>query len=134
MQEETQEGTPGQPQGEAPSGTPTAGSSSPTAGMEPNVAGALAYLLGPITGIYFWATEKENKFIRFHAMQSILFFVAVIIVNVVLGFIPFLGWTISSLISLGVFLLWLMLMYKAYNNEEWELPVVGSMARQQLGK
>jgi len=112
-----------------------------TIGMEANLAGALAYLLGLITGILFFAIEKENKFVRFHAMQSILFCVAWIILGValsVLMMIPVLGWIISILgyliIGLGGFILWLFIMYKAYQGEQYLLPVVGEIALRQVQK
>jgi uncharacterized membrane protein len=112
-----------------------------TIGMEANLAGALAYLLGLITGIIFFAIEKENKFVRFHAMQSILFCVAWIILGValsVLMMIPVLGWIISILgyliIGLGGFILWLFIMYKAYQGEQYLLPVVGEIALRQVQK
>jgi len=112
-----------------------------TIGMEANLAGALAYLLGLITGILFFAIEKENKFVRFHAMQSILFCVAWIILGVALSVlmtIPVLGWIISILgyliIGLGGFILWLFIMYKAYQGEQYLLPVVGEIALRQVQK
>lgn len=112
-----------------------------TIGMEANLAAALAYLLGLITGILFFAIEKENKFVRFHAMQSILFCVAWIILGValsVLMMIPVLGWIISILgyliIGLGGFILWLFIMYKAYQGEQYLLPVVGEIALRQVQK
>src|ERR671920_532767 len=74
--------------------------SGPTAtGLPANVAGALAYVLGPITGILFYVLEKDNRFIRFHAAQSIAVSVLMIILSIVLGilgsvlaFIPLIGW------------------------------------------
>jgi uncharacterized membrane protein len=101
-----------------------------SSGLQANIAGALAYFLGPITGILFLLIEKQNKFVRFHAMQSTLTFGGIFILNIVLGFIPLLGWLAGTLLSL----LWLFLMYKAFNNEEYELPVVGEIARKQIEK
>lgn len=105
-----------------------------SSGLQSNLAGALAYFLGPITGILFLLIEKENKFVRFHAMQSTITFGGIFVVNIVLGFIPILGWIAGALLSLISLVLWLFLMYKAFNNEEYELPVIGDIARQQLGK
>lgn len=103
-------------------------------GLQSNIAGALAYFLGPVTGILFLLIEKENKFIRFHAMQSTLTFGGIFVLNIVLGFIPILGWIAGSLMSLVSLILWVFLMYKAFNNEEFELPVIGDLARKQMGK
>ena len=109
-------------------------------GLTQNLAGALAYLLGPITGILFLVVEKENRFVRFHAMQSTVLCIAWIIVSYGLRFfllVPVLGWIIGILtglvLGLGGFILWLVLMWKAYQGEEWELPIVGPFARKQLG-
>ncbi len=103
-------------------------------GLQSNIAGALAYFLGPITGILFLLIEKENKFVRFHAMQSTLTFGGIFVLNIVLGFIPILGWIAGSLLWLVSLILWIFLMYKAFNNEEYELPVIGDMARKQAEK
>lgn len=108
--------------------------------LAPNVAGALAYVLGPITGVAFYVMEKRNRFVRFHAAQSITVGVVVIalsialsILGTVLAMVPVLGWIVALLLSLGVsvasFVLWLMLMWKAYSGIEWESPIAGSLAR-----
>lgn len=113
-------------------------------GLTPNLAGALAYLLGPITGILFLVLEKENRFVRFHAMQSTIVSVVWIILTNVLSFllgvlaaIPVIGWIVGILVSFGMaaigLLLWLLLMWKAFSGEEWEFPVLGAFARQQVG-
>ena len=109
-------------------------------GLAPNVAGALSYLLGPITGIAFIVMEKQSRFVRFHAMQSTLTWAALIVVsivlnvfNAVLSHIPFIGWLFALFIGLVFWLacvaLWLAQMYMAYQGREWELPIVGEHAR-----
>ncbi|MGH7627914.1 MAG: DUF4870 domain-containing protein [Gemmatimonadales bacterium] len=120
----------------APGPTPNAGT-----GLAPNVAGALAYLLGPITGVLFLVLEKGSSFVRFHAMQSIVFGVLWIIfwiaLTIISNVVPVLGWIVGFLISivagLGGLILWLLLMYKAYQGQEWELPIAGPIARKQVG-
>lgn len=118
---------------------PSGGGATAT-GLPQNLAGALAYFLGPITGILFLVVEKENRFVRFHAMQSTVLCLAWIIVSFALKLflvVPLLGWIISILLSLvlglGGFVLWLVLMWKAFQGEEWELPIVGEFARRQVG-
>ena len=101
-----------------------------TTGMQPNVAGLLCYLLGFVTGIVFLIIEKENKFVRFHAMQSIIVFGGIFVLNMVLSFIPIIGWVLGFLISILGLILWILLMIKAYNGEMYKLPVVGDMAEQ----
>jgi uncharacterized membrane protein len=113
-------------------------------GLTDNVAAALCYVLGLVTGILFLvlAPYNQNRNIRFHAFQSIFLhvgsialFIGLMVVTGILRMIPFLGVLISfvlyPLVGLGVFILWLLLMYKAYNNERWVLPVIGDLAEKQ---
>jgi len=114
------------------------------AGLQENMANALCYALGLLTGILFLvlAPYNTNKTTRFHAFQSIFFgagtivaFIAASIISVILLPIPFIGAIISLILhlglGLGIFILWLMLMYKAYNNEMWVLPIIGPLAQKQ---
>lgn len=109
-----------------------------TTGGNDNMKGALAYLLGPITGIVLLLTEKENSYVRFHAMQSTIVFGAYILLYIILGIVPVLGWIIAILLSpvltLIAFVLWLVLMWKAFNGEEYKLPYFGELAQRQLAK
>ncbi len=103
-------------------------------GLEPNLAAALSYLVCLVTGIVFFLMEKENKFVRFHAMQSILFYAALIVLYVavfVLSNIPFIGlifWFLFIPIGIGGFVLWIVLMIKAYQGERFKLPLIGDLA------
>lgn len=99
-----------------------------------NLMGAVAYLLGFITGIVLLLVEKKSKFVRFHAMQSTLLFGGLFIVNLALGFIPLLGWLAGLLLSLLGFVLWIVLMWKAFQGEIYKVPYVGEMAEKQLAK
>ena len=110
-------------------------------GLDQNVAGLLSYLFAPISGVIFFVLEKENRFVRFHAMQSIIFgaasfafWMAYTLLSMVFAFIPILGWIVTSLLGiaagLGFFAVWVILMVKAFQGEEWELPVLGKYARQ----
>ena len=103
-------------------------------GIDENIEGLLCYVLGFITGILFLVVEKDNKFVRFHAMQSIATFLILFVVSVVIGFIPFIGWVISPLIGLAGLILWLLLMFKAYKGEKYKLPIAGDFAEQQINK
>ncbi len=110
-------------------------------GMTDNVAAALCYLLGILTGILFLVLEpyNRNKTIRFHAFQSIFlwvawfaFWIVISIFSIALSlvglfFVPLL----HLLLLLGFFVVWGTLMYKAYNNEKWVLPVIGPLAEKQ---
>jgi uncharacterized membrane protein len=132
----------GTPAGAAPSGAPAAAKP-----MASNVAGLLTYLAGFITGIIFLVIEpyKNDKFVRFHAFQSIFVSVAYVVImiawSILTGILSAISlgvlWpvltTVWWLLRLGFFLLWLFLMYKAYNNERFMLPVIGPLAAQQAG-
>jgi uncharacterized membrane protein len=93
-------------------------------GLNTNVAGLLCYLGWWLTGLIFFLIEKENKTIRFHAMQSIITFVAVTILMIIFGFIPVLNFIFPIL----VFVLWIILMVKAYQGKMIKLPLVGNLA------
>ncbi len=101
-------------------------------GIDENVEGLLCYVLGFITGILFLILEKENRFVRFHAMQSTTTFIILLVVSVVLGIIPFIGWALSSLIGLIALILWLLLMFEAFKGEKYKLPFVGDFAEDQV--
>jgi len=114
-------------------------------GLEENVAGALCYLFGLITGIIFLVIEKENRFVRYHAWQSIIVSGIVIILSIlvsiidsILVFIPIIGWIIGGLLvaalGLGSFALWVYLLYQAYQGKMVKLPFAGDFAEKQLNK
>jgi uncharacterized membrane protein len=102
-------------------------------GLDQNLAGALTYLLGPVTGVIFLLTEKENTFVRFHAMQSVITFGALFVVYLVLMVTIFLAPLILPL-ALFELVLWVLLMFKAFSGERFKLPWVGEFAEQQLQK
>lgn len=99
--------------------------------LEENVAGLLCYVLGWVTGIVFLILEKENRFVRFHAFQSLLTFLPLSVVAWIISQIPIVGWVLASLIWILVLILWLVLMFKAYQGERYKLPIVGDMAEKQ---
>lgn len=101
-------------------------------GLEENIAGLLCYLVWPITGIIFFILEKENQFIRFHALQSIITAVALFIMRFALGAIPLIGWLMEMLVGILAVVLWIVLMVKAYQREKFKLPVIGDISEQQI--
>lgn len=105
-----------------------------SSGLEPKVAGLLCYLGWWITGIIFLLIEKDNKFVRFHAIQSIATFGALCVALFILAWIPFVGWVLAPLIWLLGIILWIVLMYKAYQEEEWKVPIAGKFAEDQVYK
>lgn len=101
-----------------------------TTGLSSNTAAALTYVLGWLTGLVFLLVEKENKFVRFHAMQSIITFGLLTVIAI----FPVIGWVLSPLVMIVGFVLWLILIYKAYQGEEFKLPVIGDFAQKQIEK
>ncbi len=99
-------------------------------GIDENVAGLLCYVLTWITGIIFLIIEKDNKFVRFHAMQSLITFLPLFII----AMIPIIGWMLSIIIWPVSLILWILLMYKAYKGEMFKLPIVGNIAERQINK
>jgi len=99
-----------------------------TTGLESNVAGLLCYLGVWITGIVFLVIEQKNKFVRFHALQSIVTFGALTVASVLLNWIPFVGGFFSAIIGILAFILWILLMVKAYQGELYKVPVAGQVA------
>ena len=119
-----------------------------TLGLDENIEGLLCYLLGAITGIVFLVLEKESDFVKFHAMQSIVISlslmiacIVLMIVGMILMFIPPVG-IIFGLISIFIYLLiflvgialWIFGMYKAYQGERYKFPIFGDISEDLLKK
>ena len=114
------------PEAPKPTGTST--------GLEPNVAGLLCYVLGWITGLIFILLEKENQFVRFHAMQSIVTFGAFTVLWMILQIlmrVPFIGvifWLLYIISGILALVLWIVLIVKTYQGNRYKLPIVGDFA------
>jgi uncharacterized membrane protein len=92
------------------------------------VAAFLCYLAGWITGLIFYLVEKDNRFVRFHAMQSIVTFGGLTVITTILGFIPVIGLILLPLVGIAWFVLWILLMVKAFQGEKIKLPFAGEIA------
>ncbi|WP_227133992.1 DUF4870 domain-containing protein [Halorubellus salinus] len=118
-------------------------------GLDSNVAGALAYLFGALTGIIFYFLEPEDEFVRFHAAQSIVLSVSLFALSIGITFVSILVSIISSasieagfagaivslvfflawlVIGLGTFALWLFLMLRAYQGKRTRVPIAAGIA------
>ena len=97
-------------------------------GMEQNLEGLLCYVLWWVTGIIFLTLEKDNKFVRFHAIQSIVVFGPVTVLFVIFHYIPVIGWILNWVLGIFAFILWIVLMVKAYRGQMYKLPVAGDIA------
>ncbi|HUP20372.1 MAG TPA: DUF4870 domain-containing protein [Gemmatimonadota bacterium] len=108
--------------------------------MDPKLAGLLAYLIPPITGIVFILIEKSNRVVRWHAAQSIVFGIAWVVLWVVFTIlsmvlstmIPLIGSIISLLIwlvlAVGGFVLWVVCLIKGYSGQMWRMPLLAPYA------
>ena len=101
-------------------------------GLDENLAGLLCYLFGFVTGIIFFLLEKDNRYVRFHALQSIILSIAILVLNFALNFIPFLGAFLSFLLMIAALALWIFLMVKAYQGQKYKLPVIGDIVENQV--
>ena len=115
-----------------------------SSGLQANMAALLSYLAGWITGLIFFLIEKDNKFVRFHAMQSIIVFGAFSALGIVISvlasiavaihayfLLPLIG-ILSSLLWIVALILWIVLMIKAYQGDKFKLPVVGDIAEKNI--
>jgi len=101
-------------------------------GLDPNLAGALAYVLGLVTGIILLAMEKRDDYVRFHAMQSSIVFLGVLVLHFLLVGIPVIGLMLYLPYLVAVGLLWVFLIVQAVSGRRYKLPYVGDLAEQQL--
>ena len=98
-------------------------------GSQDNLLGALCYLFGWLTGAILWfSLPKSKKFVRFHAMQSIIFSVILMVIFIVLSLVPVIGWIISAILGLAAFVIWILLMVKANQRLKYKLPFIGDLA------
>jgi uncharacterized membrane protein len=96
-------------------------------GMKARTAGLLCYLFGWVTGLIFFLLEKQSRFVRFHAMQSMLFFGSLSILQGVFSYIPFYG-AIGGALGLVMFIGWIFMMVKAGHGQYYKLPLFGDLA------
>jgi uncharacterized membrane protein len=95
--------------------------------IPPGMAAAASYFFPFVGGLVMLALEEEDRFVRFHAAQSIVFWVAVIPVAI-LSMIPGIGYIFSAVFLVA----WIFLMYQAWTNKEFEIPYLGALARKQV--
>ena len=115
-------------------------------GLDANIAAALSYFFGLLSGAVFFAIETESRFVKFHAMQSMLASVAAIVIYIVytvvwmvLWRLPFLGWLagifgffVWAVLALGFLGVWLYCMFRAFQGERFKLPYLGEVAEKQV--
>ena len=128
-----------------PSPGPEPGPQSGTTGLPSNVAAAIA-CIPLIGGIIFYILEKRDGFVRFYAMQSIIFggvwilcWIVYLVAHTILGSLPVIGLFFAiilgiawALISVACLVIWIITMVKAFTNVRWEIPYIGPIARKQM--
>lgn len=105
-------------------------------GLPKNTAAALSYLIAPVTSIVFLLIEKD-PFVRFHAMQGVILGALAVLTMIfgwIIALIPIIGWFGVPLWGLVLLIAWLVCIVKAYQGEEFKLPIIGDLAKKQLGK
>ncbi len=103
-------------------------------GIEENLAGVLCYLVGFVSGIVMFAIERDNRFVKFHALQSFVVFLGLTIINMLVGVIPFIGSLLGALTLILMIFLWIFLIVKAFGGEKYMVPGVGKFVEETLMK
>lgn len=110
--------------------------SNQTLNMKPNVAAALSYVFGWISGLLIFFLERENRYVRVHAMQSILvsgvYTVATVVIRVVLGWF-FLGKMILGVLGFAFFIIWLICIIQCAAYKDFRIPLIGYIAEGIVG-
>ncbi len=100
-----------------------------SSGIAANDLAALAYAVGWVSGVALLFFDQGNRFVKFHAIQSVIVFGTLSLAWMVALSIPFLGWLFAFLLIPPVSaVLWLLLMYKAYIGEQFKVPGAGELA------
>ena len=100
--------------------------------MNENIAAPIAYMFGWLSGLILFLVEKESRFVRFHALQSLLFFGGMSLILGVLGRIPVVGWVFAIIGGILAFGFWIIGMVNAYRGELYRFPIVGDFAARQI--
>ncbi|HCI79641.1 MAG TPA: hypothetical protein DHW02_08120 [Ktedonobacter sp.] len=115
-------------------GSSVGDASSTSLNMAPNILALLTYLFSPISAIIILVLEKRNRFVRFHALQSLFLGIALVVLSIILGIlvgIPILGWlflVVRWLVDIGTFILWIYMMIQAFQGKMYKLPYIGEQA------
>jgi uncharacterized membrane protein len=109
-------------------------------GMKENIAGLVSYLGFWVTGIIFFVLEKQNRFVKFHAVQSLVTFASLFITLTIFNIfcrIPIIGiffWILSFINYLAIFILWIAGMISSYQGKTVKFPLFGDIAESFINK
>jgi uncharacterized membrane protein len=121
----------GQSVGGGAAAAPAQSQATASTGLNDNVAGLLSYLFIPAIIFLVMEPFNRNKFVRFHAFQGLFLGGVSIVGHIVLTIIPILGWIILPFFSLAIFVIAIIAAIKAFQNQKWNIPVIGPMAQKQ---
>ena len=97
-------------------------------GLDENIVAALCYVGFWITGIIFLLIEQDNKFVRFHAMQSLMIFLPLSLIVFLVAWVPYVGWVIADFMGFPSIFLALLLAFLAFRGMKFKIPVIGNYA------
>ncbi|MEZ4386128.1 MAG: hypothetical protein R3D98_00845 [Candidatus Krumholzibacteriia bacterium] len=100
-------------------------------GLPENVAATLCYAVFWISGLVFLLVEKRSRFVRFHAMQSVMAFGILAVANVVVQFVPFVGQAVGFVMGVITVAVWIVGMAQAWQGRRWKMPIIGEEAERQ---
>ena len=103
-------------------------------GMKARTAGVLCYLFSWVGGLIFFLLERDNRFVRFHAVQSILFFGSISILEWFFSYFPYAFFGLGGVVGLLGFIGWIVLMVAAHRGRYYKLPVIGDFAEQLVSR
>ena len=113
-------------------------------GLDPAIAAALAYLVGPVSGVLVLLAERSSRYVRFHALQSIFGLGGLWLIGFTFYVLAFLALFVSPAGFRGLLWLaggtwavwvvvWIVCLVKAYGGQTWELPIAGPHAARRAG-
>ena len=101
-------------------------------GLSENIAGSLTYLFGFVSGFIMLLVERENHFVRYHALQSIYVSIVFVSAYLLLGMVPISGWFSSMFLAPAGLVLWIILMLNAYKGKYSKMLYISDFANKQL--
>jgi len=99
-------------------------------GLDENLAAALSYVGGAVTGVLFLALEQRSAVVRFHARQSAITFLVLAVVYLLIHSLPVVGRFLAFFVLMGIIVLWVFLMVKAVRGQRYKLPYIGDWAEE----
>lgn len=104
-------------------------------GLDENLEALLSYVFVWVSGLVFLIIETKSKYVRFHALQSLITFLLISVIGIILRAIPVIGWFLGGIvIPVLAFVLWAVFMYMAFKGEKFKLPIIGHLCENMIYK